>query len=144
MPDFLAIVRSIQALKPGKWLMHQSVLENELGLQGYELDNFLQRVEHGGTGLKKRGTFVSNTKPFDTPIDLKDTRLDNPLNLHSYPYAGNSRNRGVLSSNDGYLPEPSPQAVNEPTNFCRSGRVRSISSLPTLSLQLEIAAPTKL
>ena len=133
MPEFLAVASSVQGLPAGKWFSHQSALAVALNLRDEELIEFLGRISNGGTGVRRNGTFTANPDPFGSPINLKDTSLDNALSLHSETY------RVALSSNSEALSEPSVRVLNESGVFFRSGRVRNIRSIPTLKQQLDIA-----
>ena len=130
-PSFRAIAESIQRQSKSKWLWHICHLADRLEVSAEELNEFILRIQNGGSGVRKDGTWATNPAPYDRKIDLVKNE-DNGLNLH------------LVDSGCTYLDgcqfnEPSPAIVDASSRYVRLGNIRSMSKSITLKEQREIA-----
>ena len=129
-PSLTAIAESIQRQAASKWLWHANHLAARLGISVAELKEFLLRIQSGGSGVRKEGTWSANPAPYDRKIDLVKNE-DNSLNIHLVT----SRSKHLDSS---AFVEPSPEIVDADSAYVRLGKLRSINKEITLKVQREI------
>ena len=71
-PSLAAIAESIQRQAASKWLWHSNHLAARLGISVVELKEFLLRIQSGGSGVRKYGTWSANPAPYDRKINTRE------------------------------------------------------------------------
>ena len=131
-PSLAVIAESIQRQPASKWLWDAHHLAARLGISVEELHEFVLRIQNGGSGVKKDGTWLSNPAPYDRKINL--TKLeDNSLNLHLLDF-------GKKHLYGSTFPEPTPAVLESTCRYFRLGNVCSINKVITAKVQREIAS----
>ena len=129
-PSFLAIAESMLRQPSSKWLWHTNHLASCLGISVKEAHEFIRRVQSGGTGVRKDGTWVANPAPCQRKIDLTKEE-DNSLNLHLVE----SGKKHLCGSS---FDEPSPAVIDVSSRCVRLGNLRSKNKDVTFTVQREI------
>ena len=130
-PSLIAITESIQRQAASKWLWDSHHLAARLRISTEELNEFIARIQSGGSGVKKDGTWLANPAPYDLKIDLTKHE-DNSLNLHLVDL-------GKKHLCGSEFPEPTPAIVESTCKYFRLGNMRSINKHVTAKVQREIA-----
>ena len=115
-PTFIQRAESICecASRPPKWHIHEGHFAQSLEFSTRIcLDNFILRLERGGSGCKKDGTWKANPRPYDMAIDLKDESVDNLIGLH-FQSRGDRGNPADIS-------DPSPAVVEQKARWFTLG-----------------------
>ena len=126
----LRVAESVKKLKPSKWLLDERHLAARLGILAGQLATFSRCVEGGG--IEVDGVWRSNPAPYNQPVDLSDTSLNNALKLHRIPCGANKAVQRVD------LVEPSPSVVVQGTTCYRVGGVSASNKKITPQTQREI------
>ena len=134
-PTFVQRCDAIAKSKPSRFHTHEGRLSVALECrQRNELDNFVLRLEHGGTGSKAEGTWTANLGPYDGKYALKNKSVYNDTGLH-YEWKGN---RAALTT----VSEPSPDVVDQKGRwFCFGGVGEDHKANPNLvilSAQIDV------
>ena len=129
-PSLVTIAESIQRHPASKWVVHLNHLADRLEVSPAEANEFILRIQSGGSGSKKDGTWVANPAPYDRKIDLVKNE-DNTLNLHLV-------DTGCTYLDGMEFDEPSPEVVDTSSRYVRLGNVRSMNKNISLKVQREI------
>ena len=69
-PLLTAIAESIQRQTASRWFWHANHLTACLGISAEELNEFILRVQSGGSGIRNDGTWAANPAPYHQKIRL--------------------------------------------------------------------------
>ena len=129
-PSLAVVVESIQQQPASKWLWPFNHLAARLQISIDEAYEFVLRIQNGGTGVRKDGSWAANPAPYDRKIDLTKHE-DNALNLHVV-------DTGHAISEGSEFQEPSPPCVECCGRYVRLGRVRTLNKGITPKVQRKI------
>ena len=130
-PSLTAIAESIQRQTASRWFWHANHLAACLGISTEELNEFILRVQSGGSGIRKDGTWAANPAPYHQKINLTK-KEENLLNLHLVEV-------GKQTHIGSTFLEPSPAIVDSSSRYVILGKVRSMNKDVTVKVQREIA-----
>ena len=121
---------SLKDCNPLKWYLHEGYLANALKFGSrINFDSFILRVENGGSGSKRDGTWLANSAPYNAPIDLT-LSVDNDIHLHYILYG----NKAVPAS----LAQPPKDVLYQSGRWFQVGKFDSELKPISFSTQVEI------
>ena len=130
-PTFIQCAESIIEACPTRFHLHEGYFSQILEFEEQKhLNNFILRIENGGSGSKQDGTWKSNPSPLNVAINLKDNSTDNVFGLHYDVRGKKSKPNGAVG--------PSPNVLNQKGRWFCMGKFNQSSNLVSLVRQIEL------